>query len=98
MFKKNRILIAILTLGMLITLVACSSLKQTSSSERPIEATKEEVKEETSIVVDEVADQQGGIQFNTSSQLNRKVIKTGRIDLQTKTFDDTVQNIMDHVN
>lgn len=99
MFKKNRILIAILTLGMLITFVACSSSKQMSSSERPIEATKEEVKEETSIVVDEVADQQGGIQFNTSSsQLNRKVIKTGRIDLQTKTFDDTVQNIMDHVN
>ena len=98
MFKKNRILIAILTLGMLITFVACSSSKQMSSSERPIEATKEQVKEETSIVVDEVADQQGGIQFNTSSQLNRKVIKTGRIDLQTKTFDDTVQNIMNHVN
>lgn len=98
MFKKNRILIAILTLGMLMVFVACSSSKQMSSSERPIEATKEEVKEETSIVVDEVADQQGGIQFNTSSQLNRKVIKIGRIDLQTKTFDDTVQNIMNHVN
>ena len=98
MFKKNRILIAILTLGMLMVFVACSSSKQTSSSERPMEAVAEEAKQETSIVVDEVADQAGGIQFNTSSQLNRKVIKTGRIDLQTKTFDDTVQNIMDHVN
>lgn len=98
MFKKNRILIAILTLGMLMVFVACSSSKQTSSSERPMEAVAEEAKQETSIVVDEVADQAGGIQFNTSSQLNRKVIKTGRIDLQTKTFDDTVQNIMDQVN
>ncbi|MBS5800909.1 MAG: hypothetical protein KID02_14370 [Clostridiales bacterium] len=94
MFKKNRILIAILTLGMLMVFVACSSSKQTSSSERPMEAVAEEAKQETSIVVDEVADQAGGIQFNTSSQLNRKVIKTGRIDLQTKTFDDTVQNIL----
>lgn len=96
-FKKNKILLVILSLCMLSILVACSSQNKDSAY---AESTQnlEEAKEETGIIADEAISAQEGIQFDTSSQLNRKVIKTGRIDLQTKAFDNTVQGIMDHIN
>lgn len=102
MSNKTKSILVILSLCITMLLCACSSKSSSedvSNEAKPAtEMSKEEASIETDSVTEEAAAADGGIQFDTTNKLNRKVIKTGTINLQTKTFDDTVQSIMDKVD
>ena len=98
MFKKTRGTLLISSICIAIFLSGCSakSSQATSVQDKSTnEVAREEVKAEAG--VEDAISAAGGIQFNTANKLNRKVIKTGTINLQTKTFDQAVQGIMDKV-
>lgn len=101
MRKETKSFLVILSLCITILLCACSSggSDYAPNEAKPAtEMAKEEVSIEEDSIAQDAATSEGGIQFDTTNKLNRKVIKTGNINLQTKTFDDTVQGIMDKVD
>nr|WP_307993104.1 DUF4349 domain-containing protein [uncultured Niameybacter sp.] len=104
MRKKSRILLIIFLIGISVLFSACASKNATSmmestTSEAP-QAPMEESKEEMNFDMEVTQEQSGSgnIQFDTTNKLNRKIIKTGTINLQTKTFEESVQGVIDEVN
>lgn len=99
MFRKTKGTLLIISIFIAIFMSACSSKSSqyiTADSQVSNEVVREEAKSE--MAVEESASSDSGIQLDTTNKLNRKVIKTGNINLQTKTFDQTVQGIMDKVD
>ena len=99
MFQKKKYLLGIVLLGISLLLNGCSSASYISNTDKATsEIATEEIKQESTMDTLNSTTGNSNIQFDTSNKLNRKVIKTGIINLQTKTFDVTVQQVMDKVN
>lgn len=99
MFRKTKGTLLIISIFIAVFMSACSSKSSqyiTADSQVNNEVVREEAKSDR--VVEDAASSDAGIQFDTVNKLNRKVIKKGFINLQTKTFDQTVQGIMDKVD
>lgn len=98
MFQKKRYVLGIVLLGISLLLNACSSASYAPSMDKTTsEIATEEVKQESMMDTSNSTTGNSTIQFDTTNKLNRKVIKTGTINLQTKTFEATVQQVMDKV-
>ena len=103
MGRQNKLILIIFLIGISVLFSACAS-KNTMSTMDSVapQASREESKEEMNLdmeVTQEAGESgNGNIQFNTTNKLNRKIIKTGMINLQTKTFDESVQGVIDEVN
>lgn len=104
MRKKNRLLLITFLIGISVLFSACASKNATSMMESatseapqaPMEESKEEMNFDMEVTQEESGS--GNIQFDTTNKLNRKIIKTGTINLQTKTFEESVQGVIDEVN
>lgn len=90
-------------LVILMVLVGCSvkssdSMMSLGDSAPQMEVLGEESKAEA--LMPQGDKQQGAgdtIQFNTTIQLNRKIIKTGNMDIETKRFDETIAELIKQV-
>lgn len=105
MGKHNKIWIIIFLLGINLLFSGCASKNTTSITESVIDSapqasmteSKEEMKFDMDVTQEKEESGNGNIQFNTTNELNRKIIKTGMINLQTKTFEESVQSVIDKV-
>lgn len=105
MGKYNKIGIIIFLLVMTLLFSACASKNTTSITESITESapqasmseSKEEMKFDMDVTQQKEESGSGNIQFNTTNKLNRKIIKTGTINLQTKTFEESVQSVIDKI-
>lgn len=99
MFKRWKYIFVIGIMSTAAVLSACSSRMPSGTNNMAMD-TKEEIVErsdDTSMVEEKMAVSNEGIQLNTSTNINRKIIKTGVINLETKSFDPSVQGIIDEV-
>ncbi|MGL5676925.1 MAG: DUF4349 domain-containing protein [Cellulosilyticaceae bacterium] len=101
---KKVMKICLSMLMLVVLLVGCSSKSEVAmDSAKPEMSENKVAMEETYDTGGEYAPEadsesmQGtgnGVQFNTTVGLNRKIIKTGQMDIETKTFDKTMAEIM----
>ncbi|MGL4345004.1 MAG: DUF4349 domain-containing protein [Cellulosilyticaceae bacterium] len=96
--KKKLKLVCVLGLSVLV-FVGCGAPNKSMSSDSTTAISSEvqnieelAVAEDVGTVQEPMAPEQG-INMSLSSNLNRKIIKTGNLDIQTKTFDETVNDI-----
>lgn len=106
MFKYKKVNLIILVLGLSFLFSGCASknamsiietIGNSSVQSSTIES-HEEIAFDKDIIQDKEEMSNENIQFNTTSTLNRKIIKKGTINLQTKTFGESVQSVIDEVN
>ena len=96
-FKKE--LVGLLFMLLMSLAVGCGSVNVTNNSYDA--SMKEEALEETNQeMMDKVGGETGGagIEINTDIDLNRKIIKRGYLSIETKTFNESVQKLMDEVD
>lgn len=95
MIKKYFIKVMYVVLAVCM-LVGCSSkqAEMAPMEEAKSESMKEEAKYDTVENVSGTEGSSDGIQINTSINMNRKIIKTGNLEIETKAFDQTIQDIM----
>ena len=103
MEKKNKLILMIFFMAISVLFSACASKStmntmDSATSQAPMEESKEEMKPDITTAEEREESGSGNIQFNTTNKLNRKIIKTGTINIQTKTFEESVQGVIDEVN